>query len=84
MDSKLEIDDTSCRERETAHASELQKLSSDPTITKHPDPEFCFRFRNPDELDEEEPVPFVVNYSVPPRSANATRTDWRLRRSPKE
>jgi len=70
--------------RETFSTSELRKLSSDPAIIRHPDPEFRFKFRDPDELGEEEPFEFVLNSTTPARRAYPTNTDWTLRRSPKE
>ncbi len=70
--------------REPFSTSELRKLSSDPAITKHPDPKFHFRFSDPDELGEEEPVGCVINFTTPPSRAYPTRTDGLLRRSPKE
>lgn len=70
--------------RETAYTSELRKLSSDPAITKHPDPNFNLRFRNPNELDDEEPAQLAVNPTTPTRRAYPTNTGWLLRRSPKE
>jgi hypothetical protein len=64
--------------------SELRKLSSDPAITKHPDPKFQIRFTDPDELGDEEPFKFEVNFTASPRRADPTSSDWRMRRSPKE
>jgi hypothetical protein len=84
MGSQPRIDHLLGTGSETSYTSELRKLSSDPAITKHPDPNFHFRFRNPDELGEEEPVQLVANPTTPTRRAYPTRTDWRLRRSPKE
>jgi hypothetical protein len=78
------IENTFCTGREAFCTSELRKLSSDPAITKHPDPKFHFRFRDPDELGDEEPVQLVVNFTAPPRRAYPTHTDGLLRRSPKE
>jgi hypothetical protein len=69
---------------ETAYTSELRKLSSDPAITKYPDPKFHVGFSDPDELGEEQPVQVVVNSTTPTRRAYPTQTDGRLRRSPKE
>jgi hypothetical protein len=69
---------------ETFSTSELRRLSSDPAITRHPDPGFHFKFRDPDELGEEESVELVVNSTTPARRACPTTTDWLLRRSPKE
>jgi hypothetical protein len=69
---------------ETTYTSELRKLSSDPAITKHPDPKFHVRFSDPDELGEEEPVQVVVNSTTPSRRTYPTHTDGLLRRSPKE
>ena len=70
--------------RGTFYTSELRKLSSDPTITKHPDPKFQVRFTDPDELGDEEQLGFVVNSTVPPRRADPTSRGWQIRRSPKE
>lgn len=70
--------------RGTFDTSELRKLSSDPTITKHPDPKIHVRFTDPDELGDEEPFEFVVNSTVSPRRAHPTTRDWQIRRSPKE
>ena len=70
--------------REAFGTSELRKLSSDPAITKHPDPKFHFKFRDPDEVGDEEPVEMVANSSTPPRGVDPARPDWRMRRSPKE
>jgi hypothetical protein len=84
MGGKPEIDNPLCTRRETSYTSELRKLSSDPTLTKHPDPKFHLRFTDPDELGDEEPVEFVVNSTVPPRRAYPTHSDELLRRSPKE
>jgi hypothetical protein len=78
------IENTISREREAFCTSELRKLSSDPAITRHPDPKFHFRFSDPDELGEEEPVGCVVNFTAPPRRTYPTYTDGLLRRSPKE
>lgn len=84
MGSQPSIEMTVDTARETFSTSELRKLSSDPAITRHPDPGFHFKFRDPDELGEEEPVEFVVNSATPARRACPTTTDWLLRRSPKE
>ena len=83
MGSQPGIEMTVDTARETFSTSELRRLSSDPAITRHPDPGFHFKFRDPDELGEEEPVE-VVNSTISPRRAYPTTTDWRLRRSPKE
>jgi hypothetical protein len=84
MGGKPRIDDPACTGRETSPTSELQKLSTDPTITRHPDPNLNVRFRDPDELGEEEPVQFVVNSAAPPRRAHPAQPYGKLRRSPKE
>jgi len=84
MGSQAGIEMTVDMARETFSTAELRTLSSDPAIIKHPDPRFHFKFRDPDELGEEEPVQVVVNSTTPPRRAYPTNTDWRLRRSPKE
>jgi hypothetical protein len=84
MGRKRKIDNTFSTGCETAYTSELRKLSSDPAITKHPDPEFHLRFTDPDELGDEEPVEPVVNSTAPPRRAYPTHSDGLLRRSPKE
>jgi hypothetical protein len=84
MGSQPAIEMTVDTARETFSTSELRRLSSDPTITKHPDPGFHFKFRDPDELGEEEPVELAVNSATPARRAYPTTTDWLLRRSPKE
>ena len=78
------IENTLSGEREAFCTSELRKLSSDPAITKHPDLKFHFKFRNPDEVGEEEPVRPRVDTMAPPRSAGPIRADWQMRRSPKE
>ena len=83
MGSQPGIEITVETAHETFSTSELRRLSSDPTITKHPDPGFHFKFRDPDELGEE-PVRVVGNSTTPARRAYPTDTDWRLRRSPKE
>jgi hypothetical protein len=84
MGSQTGIEMTVDTVREPFSTSELRKLSSDPAITRHPDPKFHFKFRDPDELGEEEPVEIVANSSPPPRRADPARPDWRMRRSPKE
>jgi hypothetical protein len=84
MGGKRKIEKTLSAGRETVYTSELGKLSSDPTITKHPDPEFHLRFTDPDELGDEEPVEFTVSSTITPRRAYPTHTDGLLRRSPKE
>jgi hypothetical protein len=84
MNSQPSIEMTVDTARETFSTSELRKLSSDPAITKHPDPKFHFRFSDPDELGEEEPVGCVINFTAPRRTAYPTHTDGLLRRSPKE
>jgi hypothetical protein len=84
MGRKREIEQTLSAGRETVYTSELGKLSSDPTITKHPDPKFQLRFTDPDELGDDEPVEFVVNPTITLRRAYPTQTDELLRRSPKE
>ncbi len=76
--------ENTCTGREAFCTSELRKLSSDPAITKHPDPKFHFKFRDPDEVGDEEPVELVTNSSTPPRGVDPARPDWRMRRSPKE
>ena len=78
------IENTLSGERGAFYTSELRKLSSDPAITKHPDPKFHFKFHDPDEVGDEEPVQAVVDSMAPPRSAGLTRADWQMRRSPKE
>jgi hypothetical protein len=84
MNSQPSIEMTVDTGRETFSTSELRKLSSDPAIIRHPDPEFRFKFRDPDELGEEEPFEFVLNSTTFTRRAYPTTTDWQLRRSPKE
>jgi hypothetical protein len=83
MASTAKIEETLPTERETHYTSELEKLTSDPTITKHPDPKFHASFRDPDELGEEEPAE-VEEFTAPARRVYPTSTDARLRRSPKE
>jgi hypothetical protein len=84
MSSQPKTEMTVDTERRTFDTSELRKLSSDPAITKHPDPKFHFKFRDPDEVGDEETVELVANSSLPPRGADLGRPDWRMRRSPKE
>ena len=84
MGRKRKIEKTVDAGRGAFDTSELRKLSSDPAITKHPDPKFHFRFSDPDELGEEEPVGCVINSTAPLRRAYPTHTDGLLRRSPKE
>ena len=71
-------------ENEIVAVSELAKLSSDPALTSRPDPTFRPRFRNPDEIIDNDfgpldagsyPVPIV-----PPTWMGAA--SWR--RSPKD
>jgi hypothetical protein len=83
MASVAEIEETLPTERETPYTSELEKLTSDPTITKHPDPKFRVRFRDPDELGEEETAE-VETFTAPAHRTYPSSTDGRLRRSPKE
>jgi hypothetical protein len=83
MGSLAEFEETLPTERETIYTSELEKLTSDPTITKHPDPKFHARFRDPDELGTEETAE-VEAFTAPARRAYPSSTDGRLRRSPKE
>jgi hypothetical protein len=79
------IKDTSCTGREATSTSELRRLSSDPELTKHPDPKFPLKFSDPDEVGDEEPIQFVVNSTAaPPRRVYPKFTDGQLRRSPKE
>jgi hypothetical protein len=78
------IEETLSAGCETDYISELCKLSSDPTITKHPNPKFQLRFTDPDELGDDEPAEFVVNPTITLRRAYPTQTDEFLRRSPKE
>ena len=64
-------------------ASELAKLSRDPALTFKPDPSFHPKFRNPDEIIENDLT--VIDAGVCPGSAMSarwTRAVWR--RSPKE
>jgi hypothetical protein len=64
--------------------SELRRLSRDPELTRQPDPNFDVRFRDPDELGEEEAtklVPRPVTQACRPVPAT---TGWCGRRSPKE
>jgi hypothetical protein len=63
-------------------ASELERLSNDPALAKHPDPKFRTKFRDPDELYEEEPIGIGV-VSTGPRT-QPRRIGGELRRSPKE
>ena len=79
---KEKMDHPFCTGRKSVYTSELERLSSDPALTKHPDPNFQPKFRDPDELYEEEPIdPGVV--SSGPR-AQPYRTGGELRRSSKE
>ena len=71
-----------CTGRESVCTSELERLSSDPALAKHPDPKFRPKFRDPDELHEEEPIGTLV-VSTAPRT-QPRRTGGTLRRSPKE
>ena len=84
MGGKRKIEKTLSAGRVTVYTSELRKLSSDPTITKHPDPKFQLRFTDPDELGDDEPVEFALSFSAPLHRAHPTQTDGLLRRSPKE
>lgn len=84
MSGKTDIEKTFCTQGETVCASELGKLSSDPEITKHPDPKFHVRFRDPDELGKEETGEFVVSSVGHKRRTTAIPTGCLLRRSPKE
>jgi hypothetical protein len=84
MSSKTVIENTFCTRGETVCASELGKLSSDPAITKHPNPKFHVRFRDPDELGQEETAEFVASPVAHNRRTAAIPTGWLLRRSPKE
>jgi hypothetical protein len=62
--------------------TELERLSNDPALTKHPDPNFHSKFHDPDELCEEEPINTGVVSTVPRTQPH--RTGGELRRSPKE
>ena len=84
MGRKHKIEKTLSVGRETVYTSELSKLSSDPTITKYPDPKFRLGFTDPDELGDDGPVEFVIKSMITPRRAYPTLTDGLLRRSPKE
>ena len=79
---KEKIDHTFCARRESMYTSELERLSSDPALTRHPNPKFQAKFRDPDELYEEEPIDTGVVSSGP--CAQPYRTGGELRRSPKE
>ena len=79
---KEKIDHPFCARRESMYTSELERLSSDPALAKHPNPKFQAKFRDPDELYEEEPTDTgVVSSGL---CAQPYRTGWELRRSPKE
>ena len=79
---KGKIDHPFCAGRESVYTSELERLSSDPALTRHPNPKFQAKFRDPDELYEEEPTDTgVVSSGL---CAQPYRTGWELRRSPKE
>jgi hypothetical protein len=84
MDTK-KIERPPCTGGGTPCKSELEQLSSDPTLAKHPNPALHPKFRDPDELCEDESSQTGVD-SVAPSRAKAQRwsgsTAWR--RSPKE
>lgn len=77
-----ETDHALCTGMESMCTTELERLSSDPALTRHPDPKFRPKFRDPDELHEEEPIVTTV-VSTGPR-VQPVRTGSELRRSPKE
>lgn len=83
MNCKTDIENTFHAGHE-AFASELRKLSCDPAITKQPDPNFAIRFRDPDELGEEETAEFVHTPVTQTRRTAEPITEWCGRRSPKE
>jgi hypothetical protein len=62
--------------------AELERLSKDPTLTKHPNPNFHCEFHDPDELCEEESTNAGVISTVP--RVQPHRDGEALRRSPKE
>jgi len=84
MGEKAITDNRQSSGHEISYTSELRKLSSDPTITRHPDPKLQLRFLDPDELGEEQPIELVINSLTPPRRVYPAYTDRQLRRSPKE
>jgi len=70
--------------KKMTHDSELSKLSSDPQLTKRPDPEFHATFRDADELGEEPLEQLVEATAGHVRKGTSIPGDWSLRRSPKE
>ncbi len=64
--------------------SELESQTTDPTLAKHPDPAFHAKFRDPDELCEEEPVTVGAEEYSEHRAQPAWFDSQAWRRSPKE
>jgi hypothetical protein len=64
--------------------SELEGQTTDPALTKHPDPAFHAKFRDPDELCEEEPVMVGAEEYSEHRAQPAWFDSQAWRRSPKE
>ena len=64
-------------------ASELAKLSRDPALTFKPDPSFRSKFRNPDEIIEND-FNVIDGCRCPGYAMSARWTGAAWRRSPKE
>jgi len=64
--------------------SELRRISRDPELTHQPDPNFEIRFRDPDELGEEEAIKLVTCPVTQVCKPAPATTGWYGRRSPKE